>query len=510
MYAHKRSVLSLFSGVGGLDLGLERAGLQIDDVVENWAPAQAVLAERFPGANLHPDVATFFPERTYFALAAGFPCVDISQVGAQKGLAGKRSGLVSHVFRIADSAKPEWIVLENVEHLLRIGRGAAMTSITSELSARGYSWAYRVVDSRFTGVPQRRRRVVLLASIVPGAAERLLVDGDAEAPVSKANAEESYGFYWTEGRTGTGLVSGAVPTIKAGSTVGLGSAPAVFVPNRVGLNRIVVPSVEALEVLQGFPAGWTEVAAMADGDRTRMIGNAVSVGVGEWLGELLVSEPDSQVALDRRGPIDIREPWPRAGFGNESVAWASEATDRPHKTSPELSLPEILDQYGSEPLSYRAARGCLSRLSSRPAPSTTRLREALQLHLREWAPGATEQESLALNRRRGASALREYAAAIRSQGRRAAFDMTTPTTEEHWADVLCPETRISVTFSACELACSDNEQGHGAARKRATSQTKSSMLPDPTRGASDWTHISVCGCSRETRKKLTIDSRVGT
>src|ERR1035437_8752706 len=120
------SVVSLFSGVGGLDLGLEQAGHRLVAMCEAWEPARRVLRDRFPECHVADDVQTFSPAPGFDVLAAGFPCTDLSHAGTKTGIFGARSGLVEHVFRIAQSANPEWIVLENVPNLLGLHAGAGM------------------------------------------------------------------------------------------------------------------------------------------------------------------------------------------------------------------------------------------------------------------------------------------------------------------------------------------------------------------------------------------------
>ncbi len=104
------------------------------------------------------------PTGEYEVLVAGFPCTDVSHAGSKAGIFGERSGLVRHVFRIAEETRPDWVVLENVPNLLVLHRGAGIRHVTHELERLGYRWAYRTVDSRAFGVPQRRPRVIIVAS----------------------------------------------------------------------------------------------------------------------------------------------------------------------------------------------------------------------------------------------------------------------------------------------------------------------------------------------------------
>ena len=167
------TVAGLFAGIGGIELGFQRAlGHEVSTALlcEWWDPAKAVLTERFPGVEIHPDVRELrdLPDSVNI-VTAGFPCTDLSQAGRMAGIDGVNSGLIKHVFDVLRVVRHRrtlpTLLIENVPNMLALNRGQAMTYLVQELEDLGYRWAYRVVDSRFTGVPQRRRRVVLVASV---------------------------------------------------------------------------------------------------------------------------------------------------------------------------------------------------------------------------------------------------------------------------------------------------------------------------------------------------------
>lgn len=367
-------LVSLFSGIAGLDVGLERAGLRLVHMCESWEPARRVLTQHYPDVPLASDVADFTPPSEYEVLAAGFPCTDLSHVGGKAGIFGRYSGLVAHVFRIAEATRPQWIALENVPNLLLLHQGAGMRYVTERLEALGYRWAYRTVDSRATGVPQRRPRVMILASLDYSPQSSLLA-GHGELAVVPEGAPS--GFYWTEGRNGLGLVPGAIPTLKGGSTLGLPSAPAVWFPDGPVGRKFVLPGIEDGEALQGLPRGWTE-AAVVPGERNlrwKLVGNAVTVGIGTWLGrcitELVTHATGSSPEVPR--PIvelDRSKRWPSAGWGDASGAWVSDASRLPFAARA-IPLDEVVDLESASPLSHRATNGFLSRLdeSGRAVPS---------------------------------------------------------------------------------------------------------------------------------------------
>lgn len=353
-------VISLFSGIGALDKGLEDSGHTVIEMCESWEPARRVLAHQFPRRTIDSDVRGYLPLVDYDVLAAGFPCTDISHAGSRAGIFGNKSGLVADVFRIAREQMPKWIVLENVTNLLSLHSGNGMRHITAELEFLGYRWAYRTVDSRFTGVPQRRFRVIILASLVADPAS-VLFEGNEQFSIPDGRIS-SYGFYWTEGRNGLGLVEAAIPTLKGGSTLGLPSSPAIWFPDSPNGRRFVLPSVEDGEALQGLPRGWTE-CAVVEGEtnhRWKLVGNAVTVGVGRWIGRIL-SLPSAETSSVGAREINKERPWPQAGWGGAGSAWISSASMWPERAI-QVDLAGVIDSASAPVLSHRATTGFLSRL----------------------------------------------------------------------------------------------------------------------------------------------------
>lgn len=162
-------VVSLFSGIGGIELGLHQSGHTTEIFCEVDPLAKAVLSKNFPGVKIEDDINEIRELPSCDLVAAGFPCQDLSQAGGKEGIDGSRSGLVKKLFELIEKKehanRPPWILIENVPYMLRLNRGKAMSYLTSVLSELGYTWAYRTVDARCFGLPQRRHRVILLASL---------------------------------------------------------------------------------------------------------------------------------------------------------------------------------------------------------------------------------------------------------------------------------------------------------------------------------------------------------
>ena len=99
------------------------------------------------------------------SITAGFPCQDLSVAGLRKGLAGSRSGLFWEIIRLVDETQPRYLIIENVAGLLSSQSGRDLGIVIEALVERRYGIAWRVLDSQYFGVPQRRRRVFIVASL---------------------------------------------------------------------------------------------------------------------------------------------------------------------------------------------------------------------------------------------------------------------------------------------------------------------------------------------------------
>lgn len=376
------AVCGLFAGIGGIEAGLSISGHHATMLCEVDPSARAVLKARFPDAKLTDDVRELRRLPAAALLAAGFPCSDLSQAGRTRGINGSNSGLVGEVFRLLDRSRsgPDWLILENVPFMLSLGRGRAMRWLTGELERREYQWAYRVVDTRAFGVPQRRRRIILLASRERDPRPALLATDAGPPPAFRRHRHLWRGFYWTEGNKGTGLVLDALPPLKNGSTLGIPSPPAIWARD---IRRILTPALEDAERLQGFSPDWTLPAEgvtseRPKGVRWRLVGNAVSVPAAAWLGSRLGTKD----AYDSRDDEDLREDrsWPSAAWGVGGQRCRSAASAWPVDT-PQRHLHDFLE-HELRPLSARAAAGFHRRLVASPLHPPKGLIRDLERHVR--------------------------------------------------------------------------------------------------------------------------------
>jgi len=159
------NVLDLFSGIGGLALGLKRAGMRSVAFCEAEPYCRRVLERHWPGVPVYDDVRTLTADRlkadgvSVNAIAGGFPCQDISYAGFGAGLAGERSGLFFEYARLIGELGPDLAIVENVSALLDRGMG----DVLGTLSDLGYNAIWDTVTACSVGLPHMRRRVFIVA-----------------------------------------------------------------------------------------------------------------------------------------------------------------------------------------------------------------------------------------------------------------------------------------------------------------------------------------------------------
>jgi DNA (cytosine-5)-methyltransferase 1 len=152
---------SLFAGIGGFDLGFERAGMVCKWQVEIDDYATRVLAKHWPDAKRWPDVRTWPQPDTEWVdvICGGFPCQDISNAGKQAGIEGERSGLWSEIVRTAREIRPRFIVVENVGALLVRG----FDKVLGDLAACGFDAEWECFPASAFGAYHNRDRVFIVA-----------------------------------------------------------------------------------------------------------------------------------------------------------------------------------------------------------------------------------------------------------------------------------------------------------------------------------------------------------
>lgn len=156
--------LSVCSGIEAATVAWHPLGFEAAGFSEIEPFARAVLSHHYPEVPLHGDF-TALKESDYGAidlLVGGTPCQSFSIAGLRKGFADDRGNLALGFIRLAQSAKPRWVVWENVPGVLSIDAGRTFGTFLGALAECGYGFAYRVLDAQYFGVPQRRRRVFVI------------------------------------------------------------------------------------------------------------------------------------------------------------------------------------------------------------------------------------------------------------------------------------------------------------------------------------------------------------
>lgn len=314
-------VLSLFSGIGGFDLGFQRAGMEVVGMCEIDKHAQKILQRRFPDATLYTDVRKVrYERRSIDLICGGFPCQDLSVAGKRRGLDGERSGLWFEFARIIDDAEPAWVVIENVPGLFSSNGGRDFAVIVDWLAQRGYGVGWRVLDAQGFGLAQRRKRVFIVASFGSPRGCTILLEhesvqrnpkpsrasrqGDSGATQDGTNSRVSrvshtlttcYDKTWYyNSATFLPMVETLLWQATTPDSIRISAADiSPTLPARMGTGGHNVPFIGVrrltpteCERLQGFPDGWTD--GQADTQRYKQLGNAVAVPVAEWIGRRIM------------------------------------------------------------------------------------------------------------------------------------------------------------------------------------------------------------------------------
>lgn len=266
------NVGSLFAGIGGFDLGFERAGMRVAWQVELDPYCRAVLARHFPGAARYEDVREVGIDSLdpVDLVCGGFPCQDLSSAGRGAGIDGARSGLWSEFARIVRELRPRYVVVENVPALLT-GKGkrwdrAPVGRVLGDLAEVGYDAEWACLSAGEFGAPHLRKRVWIVA--YPAR--------DAEAGAAAESGAERQRA-WASGQRSRAADPADVPDADREQREGRAQA----------LGR------PASAELRGHWAAEPAVGRVADGvparvDRLAALGNALLPQIAEWIGRRIL------------------------------------------------------------------------------------------------------------------------------------------------------------------------------------------------------------------------------
>jgi len=301
---------SFFSGIGGFDLGFERAGFELVYQCEIDDFCNRLLKQHWPDVPRAEDIRKVSHEEVPDAevWAAGFPCQDVSlaRMGPRSGLRGKQSGLFYDFARLIGEVLPRVVLLENVQGLLSSHGGRDFQVVVRTLAELGYAVGWRVFNSKNFGVPQSRQRVYIAGCYrdwrTPGEIlfESQRRKGDALSR-RQDGAKSVSPFKKSFGDPVAGpIVQGLAYCLYACSARHTGTDwSRTYVTYPEGRVRRLTPREG--EAIQGFPMNWTlpedaiEDSEDLDSLRYHCVGNAVTVNVAEWIAGRISD------ALDRRG-----------------------------------------------------------------------------------------------------------------------------------------------------------------------------------------------------------------
>jgi len=256
---------SMFSGVGGFELGIEQAARELGITTECVGYSEIDKAairtyeEHFNHDN-YGDATLIDPDTLpeFDLLVGGFPCQAFSVAGKRLGFDEARGTLFFDIARILKAREPQSFILENVKGLVSHDKGQTLRTILRTLDGLGYDVQYKVLNSKDHGVPQNRERIYLVGNL----------GGTPRPEVFSATGPGNP--YSTVGLTTEAAVA---RTLTAGGHSGGNHSGMTVIRTPQGDRRLTPTEWERL---QGFPDGWT---IGSDTQRYKQCGNAVTVNV---------------------------------------------------------------------------------------------------------------------------------------------------------------------------------------------------------------------------------------
>lgn len=286
-------VSSFFAGIGGFDLGFERAGMNVVFQCEIDPFCQQILKRHWQNIPLHDDITTLNPSTipTSDLWCAGWPCQDLSTANTdRKGLTGERSGLFFTFMDLVREVHPAWLVMENVPGLLSAEKGTALETVIDTLEEDGYLGGWISCNAIDAGLPHNRDRVFFIASFRSERAYHFFADSSelsrdsSSRESSKAKARSNFRqvtlgdtplVVQRRGGFGYTMAKSICPTLRAqtGGHQGGHSDRPILCGEKLDVDRV------------GEAYG---VSPRMDGRRGRLLGNAVIPTISEWIGKRIL------------------------------------------------------------------------------------------------------------------------------------------------------------------------------------------------------------------------------
>lgn len=293
-------VASFFTGIGGIDVGFERAGFQTVFQCEINDFCRSILDKHWRSVPKEKDIKyvtnQIIPSSEVWI--GGFPCQDLSlaRAGKRDGLRGARSGLFHEFARLIGEGRPRVVLLENVHGLLNSHQGEDFATVIQTLAQLGYAVGWRVLNSKDFGVPQSRQRVYIVGCYQDrnGPAKILFEPecGKGHASSRKTPKEKSISPFKRVIRATRGekpVVQAIAYCLCACSARHTGTDWSRTYVSYPHLGKVRRPTPEECEGIMGFPENWTvpEDKSYDEDDldslRYHALGNAVTPPVAEWL-----------------------------------------------------------------------------------------------------------------------------------------------------------------------------------------------------------------------------------
>lgn len=222
------NVLSLFSGIGGLELGLERAGMTVVGQVEINPFCRQVLAKHWPAVPKHDDVRTAVEwwesenRPDVDLICGGFPCPDISNAGKWAGITGERSGLWRSMLAVVRDLRPRYMLAENVAALAVRG----LDTVLADLAGIGFDAEWTLSACTF-GAPHTRERMFIVAYPEGVGRQRGRVFGQGTALLESEGCGPEYRRSWTAESRPVGVAYGIPGRVDRLTALGNAVVPAV-------------------------------------------------------------------------------------------------------------------------------------------------------------------------------------------------------------------------------------------------------------------------------------------
>lgn len=312
-------VVDLFCGCGGLSLGFQKAGYKILAAYDNWDEAVTVYHNNFE----HPviiqdlsDVESTVVEIEKYKLdmiIGGPPCQDFSSAGKRNENNGRGDLTVSYA-KIVTAIKPEWFVMENVDRILKTSKLVEARKIFKDC---GYGLTETVLNASFCGVPQRRKRFIMIGHL--GEKDSFMADILEKRQASKEMSISDYfgnqidiKYYYRHPRSyarrGIFSVDEPSPTIRGVNRpmpAGYQLHPTDPVDSLEGIRPL---TTQERSMIQTFPKDFKFIGTKTDMEQ--MIGNAVPVNLAKFVGDSImaylgIDNPINVVEIQKEFPSEI-------------------------------------------------------------------------------------------------------------------------------------------------------------------------------------------------------------